>query len=166
MSGSVSTMKLAQYRPDASLITVTVDGTDGSARDQRTRTGPILGRFSFPSAVIDQRALAVNRTACRLSRLDFMRGSPILGPLRMPLQLAKKLAYAASRSRRDCCNTTADTSPSQERSGVRFASVINRFDSCADVGYGKPAVRASRRARRPSFHTTRAQPNARPSAMR
>lgn len=61
-AGSVSTTKPARYRPAASLITVTVDGADGRARDQRTRTGPILGRFSFPSGVIDHFAFAVNRT--------------------------------------------------------------------------------------------------------
>ncbi|WP_371653141.1 MULTISPECIES: hypothetical protein [unclassified Streptomyces] len=59
-------MNEQKYRPEASLMTVTVDGTHGSRRDQRTFTGPILGRFSFPSSVIDHRAFAVNRTACRL----------------------------------------------------------------------------------------------------
>lgn len=65
-AGSVDTTKLAQYRPAASLITVTVDGTDGSVRDQRTFTGPILGRFSFLPGVIDQR----HRT---------VRGQPAIG---------------------------------------------------------------------------------------
>lgn len=65
---SLATTKPAQYRPPASLITVTVDGTDGGARDQRTRTGPIFGRFSFPCGVIDHLAFVVNRTHWRLSR--------------------------------------------------------------------------------------------------
>ena len=34
--------KLAKYRPAASWITVTLDGADGSGRDQRTDTSPIL----------------------------------------------------------------------------------------------------------------------------
>jgi hypothetical protein len=42
---------------------VTEDGTDGSRRDHVTRTSPILGRDSLPSAVILQRAMAVNRIA-------------------------------------------------------------------------------------------------------
>lgn len=37
----------AKYRPAVSLITVTEDGLDGSGRDQRTETSPILGRRSF-----------------------------------------------------------------------------------------------------------------------
>ncbi|MDH6579798.1 hypothetical protein P3T29_005486 [Kitasatospora sp. MAP5-34] len=52
-SGAVSTTNDAKYLPAASLTTVTVDGTDGSARDQRTGTGPIFGRFSFPPGVTD-----------------------------------------------------------------------------------------------------------------
>ena len=48
-----------------SLITVTRDGSGGSGRDQRTGTSPILGRRSFPLASTLNRALAVNRMACR-----------------------------------------------------------------------------------------------------
>ncbi len=88
--GSVSMTKLAKYRPAASLTTVTVDGADGNVRDHLTGTGPIFGRFSFPPGVIDQRALAVNLTACRLSLRDLNRGGRIFGPLRAPLRLAKK----------------------------------------------------------------------------
>ena len=64
-SGSVSTTKLAKYRPAASLITVTDDGPDGSVRDQRTGTSPIFGSRRFPPGVIENRALRVNRIACR-----------------------------------------------------------------------------------------------------
>ena len=42
--------KLAKYRPAASLITVTDDGSDGSGRDHRTGTSPIFGSRSFPLA--------------------------------------------------------------------------------------------------------------------
>jgi hypothetical protein len=49
------------------LITVTRDGSGGSGRDQRTGTSPILGRRSFPLVSTLNRALAVNRMACRRS---------------------------------------------------------------------------------------------------
>src|SRR5690606_32139907 len=45
---STSTTNEAKYRPAESLITVTLDGVDGSSRDQRTRTSPILERYSLP----------------------------------------------------------------------------------------------------------------------
>ncbi len=60
---------------------------------------------------------------------------------------------------------TADTSPSQARSGVALAAV-SRADSSASVTYGSPAWCACARMRRPSLNTTRAQPNARASAAR
>jgi uncharacterized protein involved in copper resistance len=64
-----------------------------------------------------------------------------------------------------CCNTTADTSASHARSGVRFAAV-SALDSTASDGYGAPASRAARRAAMPSLNTTRAQPNVLASAIR
>jgi len=97
--------------------------------------------------VIFQRALAVNRMAC-------------------PFSEAKKFLYAASTSRRDCCRTTDETSPSQDRSTVCFASVISLFDSSAALGKGYLAARASSRARTASLNTTRAHPNARANATR
>jgi hypothetical protein len=60
----VFTTKLAKYRPAASLITVTLDGSAGSGLDQRTGISPIFGRRSLPGGVILNRALAVNRIAC------------------------------------------------------------------------------------------------------
>jgi hypothetical protein len=63
--GSVQTTKLAKYRPAASVITVTEDGAEGRLRDQRTDTSPIFGRRSFPFRSTLNRALAVNRIACR-----------------------------------------------------------------------------------------------------
>ncbi|GAQ61554.1 hypothetical protein SsS58_01903 [Streptomyces scabiei] len=98
-------------------------------RDHFTFTAPIFGRFSRPLPVMLQRALAVNRIDCRASLGDLKRGEPTFRPLRAPLREAKKLRYALSASRRDCCRTTAETSPSQDRSGVRFASVISLRDS-------------------------------------
>jgi hypothetical protein len=59
------TTKLAKYRPAASLMTVTLDGSDGRLRGQRTDTSPILGCRSFPPDSTLNRALAVNRIACR-----------------------------------------------------------------------------------------------------
>jgi hypothetical protein len=61
--------------------------------------------------------------------------------------------------------TTADTSPSHARSGVFFAA-FNRADNSASVTYGRPAAYASCLSRSASLNTTRAQPNARASAVR
>lgn len=63
-SSPASTTNDAKYRPAASLITVTDDGSAGSERDQRTATSPIFGRRSLPPAVIEKRAFLVNRIAC------------------------------------------------------------------------------------------------------
>lgn len=120
---SVSITKLAKYRPAESLITVTLDGAHGSGRDQRTGTSPILGRRSFPPESTLNRALVVNRTACRRSLRDRNRGGPIFGPFRSPLSEAKKFRYAAFRSTSACWSTTADTSRSHARSGVALAAV-------------------------------------------
>jgi hypothetical protein len=49
------------------LITVTLDGADGSARDHRMGTSPIFGNRSFPVGSTWNRALAVNRIVCRRS---------------------------------------------------------------------------------------------------
>ena len=87
--GPACTTKLAKYRPAESLITVTLDGSDGSGRDHRTGTSPILGRRSFPSGSTLNRALAVNRIACRVSLRDRNRGGPIFGPFRVPFSEAK-----------------------------------------------------------------------------
>jgi hypothetical protein len=91
-SGSpcVSTTKLAKYRPAASMITVTLDGTDGRSLDHRTATSPIFGSRSLPSGVTQNRALRVNRIACRPSLRDRNRGGPTLRPFRVPLTEAKK----------------------------------------------------------------------------
>ena len=48
----------------------THDGSDGSGRDQRTGTSPILGRRSFPPVSTLNRAPAVNQMACRRSLPD------------------------------------------------------------------------------------------------
>ena len=159
------TTKLAKYRPAASLITVTLDGSEGRSRDQRTAISPIFGSRSFPPGVTAKRALAVNRIACRRSLRDRNRGGPALGPFRVPAAEAKKFRYAAARSASACCSTTADTSPSQARSRVALAAV-SRADSSPPVRYGCPAACASCRAASASLNTTRAQPNARASACR
>ena len=162
-SSPASTTKLAKYRPAASMITVTLDGSDGRSRDQRTGTSPIFGSRSFPPAVTVNRALRVNRIACRRSLRDRNRGGATRGPFRLPVTEAKKFRYAAFRSASACWSTTADTSPSHARSGVALAAV-SRADSSASVRYGCPAACASCRARSASLNTTRAQPNARARA--
>ena len=106
----------------------------------------------------------MNRIDCARSLRDRNRGAPTLRPFRAPFTEAKKLRYAVFASA-NACSTTADTSASQARSGVRFAAV-NAFDSAASVGYGAPASRAARRAAIASLNTTRAHPNARANARR
>src|SRR5690606_31833874 len=99
-SGPLNTTKLAKYRPAESLTTVTVAGVDGSVRDHVTLRSPIFGRRSFCPGVMDQRAFAVRRTACRVSLRDLYRGAPMRG--RLPFSPSKKFRYAVSRSRGDC----------------------------------------------------------------
>src|SRR5690606_25036765 len=111
--------KRAEYRPALSLTYVTDDSTEGTIRDHLPLTSPIYDTRSFPPAVTDQRAFAVKRTDCRVSRFDLYRGAPMRG--RLPFRPSKKFRYAVSRSRSDCWRTTAETSPSQARSGVFFA---------------------------------------------
>src|SRR5438132_8545554 len=48
-TAKMATTKLAKYRPAASLITVTLDGADGSARDHRNRHVPDLRQPQFPA---------------------------------------------------------------------------------------------------------------------
>src|SRR5260370_27748480 len=112
--------KLEKSRPAESLITVTEDGIEGRVRDQRTRTSPILGSRNLPPGMTQKRALRVKRIACRVSLRDRNRGGPILGPVRLPVTEVRKFRYAALRSARACCSTTADTSPRPSRSGVAF----------------------------------------------
>jgi hypothetical protein len=80
----------AKYLPDASLTTVTDDGSDGSERDHRTGTSPIFGSRSFRPGVSVNRAFLVNRIACRLSLRDRYRGGATLRPLRLPDTEEKK----------------------------------------------------------------------------
>ena len=89
-AGSVWTTNEAKYRPAASLITVTLDGSPGSGRDHRTTTSPIFGSRSRPFGKILNRALAVKRIACRRSLRDRNRGGPARWDFRSPLSEAKK----------------------------------------------------------------------------
>src|SRR5690606_15563764 len=156
---SACTTNEAKYLPDASLMIVTDEGSDGRSRDQRTDTSPIFGRRSLPPVVIDQRSDRVYRAVCRLSFLDRNRGGATFGPLRLPDRESKKFRYAWSRSRRACCMTPTGASASQARSGVFFAWVMSCLDRSPDFGNGSPALCASCRACNPSLYTTRAHPN-------
>ena len=71
-------------------MTVTLDGSPGSGRDHRTATSPIFGSRSRPFGKTVNRALAVNRIACRRSLRDRNFGGDIFGPFRSPLREAKK----------------------------------------------------------------------------
>ncbi|OHV31490.1 hypothetical protein CC117_26195 [Parafrankia colletiae] len=163
-SSVVSTTNDAKYRPAASRTTVTDDGAAGRSRDQRTATSPIFGRRSFRPAVTTNRAFFVNRIACRLSFRDRNRSGKTFRPFRFPDSEEKKFRYAVFRSARACCSTTADTSPSQARSPVRFASVMTRRDISPSETYRSPSTRASCLSLSASLNTTRPQPNARANA--
>ena len=89
-AGSVWTTNEAKYRPAASRMTVTLDGWPGSGRDHRTATSPIFGSRSRPPGSTVNRALAVNRIACRRSLRDRNRGGPTRWDLRSPFSEAKK----------------------------------------------------------------------------
>nr|WP_240948299.1 hypothetical protein [Planosporangium mesophilum] len=130
-SSVVATTNDAKYRPAASLMIVTDDATAGSWRDQRTCRSPIFGRRSRPLSRTLNRALAVNRIACRLSLRDRNRGGATLRPVRRPVTEAKKFRYATLRSARACCSTTAETSQSQARSGLCLACVMTCLDNSA-----------------------------------
>jgi len=132
VSGLASVTKLAKYRSAESLITVTLDGVHRSGRDHRTDTSPTLGRRSFPLGSTLNRALVVNRMACRRSLRDRNRGGLTFAPFRSPLREAKKFRYAAFRSAWACWRTTADTSLSHARSAVALAAV-SPADSSASV---------------------------------
>jgi hypothetical protein len=82
--GATSTTNDAKYRPAASRITVTLDGSAGRARDQRTATSPIFGSRSFPLPSTANRLFLVNRTDCRESLRDRNRGGATRGPFRFP----------------------------------------------------------------------------------
>jgi hypothetical protein len=98
-SSAVCTTKLAKYRPAASMITVTLDGADGRGRDQRTGTSPIFGRRSLPFGRILNRALAVNRIACRRSLRDLNLGRPLPGAV-VPSARRRSIPAAPCGSRR------------------------------------------------------------------
>ena len=86
-----STTNEAWYRPAASTVTVTLDGSNGSSRDQRTGTSPIPGSRNRPAGSTRNRAALVNRIACARSRFDRNRGAPSVRPFRAPVTEAKKL---------------------------------------------------------------------------
>jgi len=96
-SPAACTTKLAKYRPAASMITVTLDGSAGRSRDQRTWTSPIFGSRSFPPGVTEKRALRVNRIACRRSLRKRNRGGATLGPFRWPVTARGSHASGGSR---------------------------------------------------------------------
>src|SRR5690606_26184190 len=76
-SSVVATTNDAKYRPAASLMIVTLDGTDGSSRDQRTASSPTFATYSFRLSRT-LKPLRVSRIACRLSLRDRNRGAPTL----------------------------------------------------------------------------------------
>ena len=99
-----STTNEAWYRPAASTVTVTLDGSPGSSRDQRTGTSPIPGSRSRPLGSTRNRAALVNRIDCAAvlaSTGTAVRAS--LRPFRFPVTEAKKFRYAVFASASACC---------------------------------------------------------------
>jgi len=72
------------------MVTVTLDGSDGRPRDQRTGTSPIPGSRSRPFGSTRNRAAFVNLIDCARSRRDRIRGAPSLRPFLAPLSEANK----------------------------------------------------------------------------
>ena len=110
-------------------------GRAGAGRWARTgRSGRTPGRTAGPCtpasprrrtsrpSVTANRALRVNRIACRVSLRDRNRGSPVRRPFRSSVSEAKKFRYAAFRSARACWRTTAETSPRHARCGVALTA--------------------------------------------
>jgi hypothetical protein len=92
---SRSTTNEAKKRPSGSRMIVTLDGTDGSSRDQRTRTSPTLATYSF--APCNAKPLRVRRIDWR-PRLVRNLGCPIRRPLRAPDRESNQLRYARRAS--------------------------------------------------------------------
>ena len=136
---------------------MTLEGSLGRSRDQRTRTSPIFAKYSRP---FDRKRKPVraSRKDCRLSLLDFIRGRPVLRPLRCPVHEAKKFRNARRESLTDCTNATLDTSANHARCSVFLATVMTcRWISLSDNV--TPAWYAYWRTRRASLNTTRQHPN-------
>ncbi|MDV6283562.1 hypothetical protein [Rhodococcus jostii] len=93
----VSTTNDAKYRPAASLMIVTEDGSEGRSRDQATSNSPTFATYSFPFGRIEN-PLRVSRIACRLSRRDRNRGAPTLRPFRFPESESNQFRYARRAS--------------------------------------------------------------------
>jgi hypothetical protein len=75
-------------------MTVTLDGTEGSSRDQRTRTWPTLARYSLvPRRAKPLRVSRIDWRACLVRNL----GCPTRRPLRLPVRGVKPVAVGASR---------------------------------------------------------------------
>lgn len=110
MAGSVSTRNEAKNLPAASIVTVTLDGTEGRRRDHLTPTSPIFARFSRPFSR-GGNPFFEKRMDCRLSRFDRARGGAILGPFRFPVAEAKKFAHAVSRLRSADCKASVTPPP-------------------------------------------------------
>ena len=136
-------------------------GSDGSSRDQRTFTPPILARHSRP---LGRRAnpLRVNLADCRVSLRDLNLGRPTRLPRRLPFTASKKFRNARSASRTDCTNATLATSPSHARASVVLATVTTlRWTSVGLIF--SPARYAWSRQRSASLNTVRQHPNVRAS---
>ncbi|BEN28721.1 Uncharacterised protein [Serratia marcescens] len=114
-SGWTSHRQLTKYRPAESLLTVTVEGDDGSLRDQRMFRGVLLfAMYRCPSRYL--KALAVNSATC-LWRLDLKAGYEV--------RPSKKFLKAVCWWRKHCWSGTHETSFNQANSGV-LLRMVNR----------------------------------------
>lgn len=153
-SALTSTTKDAKYLPDASFITVTDDGAEGSLRLHLTFMSPILDSLNLS---VTLKTLDVKRADWLLLRL-LKRGICIFRPFLVPATELKKLRNAASKSLIDCCKGTDDTSDSQLNASS-FFSAVKRFERPTKPGYFSPSPYNLWHSAKALFHTTRLQPN-------
>jgi hypothetical protein len=141
---------------------VTLDGTDGNIRDQRTGSSPTLATDSLVPCTA--KPLRVSRTdwvPCLVRNL----GRPTRRPLRLPDRESNQLRSARRASWQACTSATEATSASHARSGVCLTSVTTLRWTSLSLSFSS-AANARCRWARASLSTTRAHPNPPASAWR
>src|SRR5512132_529184 len=97
---------------------VTLDGTEGSSRDHRTRTWPTLATYSLvPRRAKPLRVIRIDWRPCLLRNL----GCPTARPLRLRVRESSQFRWARRASWHAWTRATEATSVSHARSGIRLA---------------------------------------------
>jgi hypothetical protein len=139
--GARWTTNEAEKRPSVSRMTVTLDGTDGSWRDQRTWRSPTLATYSLaPCKANPLRVSRIDWRPCLVRNL----GCPTLRPFRFPARESNQLRYARRASWHAWTSATEATSPSHARSGVCLARVVTRRWTSVSVSVSPSAWARSR----------------------